>query len=136
MAELGRLLVIKLGDGIGSPETYTTVANTRSDTVSISGETVDVTVKDSGIQRELLAGAGIRSMSVSGSGTLNNTTQAKDLVGYALDGSHKSYQIVTALGTFTGLFEITAHESGGEYNGEQTASLTLESAGTIDFVAA
>jgi TP901-1 family phage major tail protein len=48
----------------------------------------------------------------------------------------KSYQIVIPdFGTVEGAFQITSLEFAGEYNGEVTYELSLESAGALTFTA-
>ena len=67
-AQRGKDILLKIGDG-GSPEAFTAVAGLRARTISLNAKTVDATDSDSaGRWRELLAGAGVRSASVSGAG--------------------------------------------------------------------
>jgi hypothetical protein len=66
-AEKGSAFLLKVGDG-GAPPVYATVAGMRTTQMSVNGEAVNVTSKDSGGWRELLSGAGVRSISVAGSG--------------------------------------------------------------------
>jgi len=40
------------------------------------------------------------------------------------------------LGTYAGTFQITSLEYGGEFNGEVTYSITLESSGAVSFASA
>ena len=44
--------------------------------------------------------------------------------------------IIPDLGTYQGKFHIASLEYGGEYNGEVTYSVTLESSGSVSFTAA
>ncbi len=66
-AEKGSAFLLKIGDG-AAPPAYATVAGLRTTQLSVNGEVVNVTTKDSGGWRELLSGAGVRSVSVAGSG--------------------------------------------------------------------
>ena len=63
--EKGSAFLLKVGNG-GSPPTYQTVAGLRTTQLSVNGDPVNVTSKDSGGWRELLSGAGVRSVSASG----------------------------------------------------------------------
>ena len=63
--EKGSAFLLKVGDG-NVPATYATVAGMRTTQLSVNGEAVNITSKDSGGWRELLSGAGTRSVSVSG----------------------------------------------------------------------
>ena len=65
--ERGSAFLLKVGDG-GDPPVYSTVAGLRTTQLAINGEPVVVTNKDSGGWRELLSGAGVRSVSESGRG--------------------------------------------------------------------
>ena len=65
--ENGSAFLLKIGDG-AAPPAYATVAGLRTTQLSVNGEAVNVTTKDSGGWRELLSGAGVRSVSVSAAG--------------------------------------------------------------------
>ena len=65
VAQKGSLFLLKVGDG-GGPEVFTTVGGLRTTSFNINNGTVDVTNKDSSGMRELLAGGGIQTMSLSG----------------------------------------------------------------------
>lgn len=136
VAQAGKQLLIKVGDGAG-PEVFTTVAGLRSNSISINKETVDITNKGStGQWRELLGGAGVKSVSVSGSGVFLDDASEETVRADIFSDAITNYQIlVPDFGTFTGAFEVTSIEYAGEYNGEATYSLSLESAGVIAFAA-
>jgi TP901-1 family phage major tail protein len=124
----GKLVVLK--DGL------VTVAGARETGMSINGEMVDVTSKDSNGQREALAGSGITSMSISISGVFSNSTEQLALASRALDNSVNAYTIVDESGSdYTGDWMITSYSTSGAYNGEQTFEATLESAGVIVYTA-
>lgn len=65
-AEKGSAFLLKVGDG-AAPPLYATIAGLRATQLSVNGEAVNVTSKDSGGWRELLSGGGVRSVSVSAS---------------------------------------------------------------------
>ena len=73
--EKGSAFLLKVGDG-GSPVAYATVAGMRTTQLSVNGEGVNVTSKDSGGWRELLSGAGVRSVSVSAAGIFTGSFAA------------------------------------------------------------
>ena len=69
-AQRGKDLLIKLDMGAGA---FETIAGLRATRISFNAETVDVTNLDSaGRWRELLAGAGVRSAAISGSGVFRD----------------------------------------------------------------
>ena len=53
--------LLKVGNG-AAPPVYQTVAGLRTTQLSVNGEAVNVTTKDSGGWRALLSGAGVRSV--------------------------------------------------------------------------
>lgn len=135
-AQKGRELLIKIGDG-QSPESFTTVAGLRSTTISLNDEAVDVTNKDNAPYRELLANAGIQTVSVSGSGVFTDATVEETVRAKMGAATFSNYQmIVPELGTYEGAFMLASIEYAGEYNGEVTYSMTFESSGQITFTAA
>ena len=128
--------------------TKTTIGGLRSTSITLNEESVDITNKDSLGSRTLLAGAGVNSLSVSGSGVFTDSASevavrtAFQAQQNTSDGSSaqtaafESFQfIIPNLGTYTGNFQITSLEYSGEYNGEATYSMSFESAGYITFAA-
>jgi len=132
----GSLLILKIGDG-ASPATYTAIAGIQAKTLTINNEQVDITADDTAPWRRLLAGAGLRSMSISGNGVNKDDAQLNLVRARALDGALDDFQIVEPSGdTLTGLFQVASFEESGDYNGANLFSITLESGGTIALVAA
>lgn len=135
-AQKGKDLLLKRGDG-GSPESFTTIAGLRSTSISLSDEMVDITNKDSSNQRTLLGGAGVNSVSISGSGVFTDGPSEVALRTAFADGTLDNYQVIIPdLGTYQGAFQITSLEYSGEFNGEVTYSVSLEGSGNIAFSAA
>ena len=66
-AQKGSAFLLKISDG-AEPPVYRTVAGLRTTQMSIAGDSVVVTSKDSAGWRELLSGAGVRSVSVTAAG--------------------------------------------------------------------
>jgi len=125
-AMLGRSFTLKVGVG------GTAVAAMRSTSFTVNGETVDVTTKDSAGMRELLATGGVSSMSISASGILSANAQATDFVAAAVARTLATYEITFDNGDkISGSFQVTSFQASGEYNGEQTYSISLESSGTL-----
>tara|TARA_R110000822_G_scaffold28193_1_gene83895 strand:+ start:640 stop:1077 length:438 start_codon:yes stop_codon:yes gene_type:complete len=126
--------------------TFVAVGGMRSSSITLNDESVDVTNKDSLGTRTLLAGAGVNSISISGSGVFTNDT-AEQLVRTSFqaqqntsDGASsqtpafKNFKFkISTLISYTGPFQITSIEYAGEYNGEATYSMSFESAGYVTF---
>jgi len=134
-AEKGRAFILKAGDG-GSPETFAAVAGLRTTQISINNEVVDVTNKDSGGWRELLAGAGVRTVSVSGTGIFTGSAAEAAIRQRVLAGSIDHYEISFESGDrFAGAFQVTALDFAGAYNSARSFTLSLDSSGPVTFVA-
>jgi len=133
VAEKGRAFLLKVGDG-GNPEIFDVVGGMRSTSFRINNETVDVTSKMSGGWREILSGAGIRKISLAGSGIFTNSASELSVQAKALSSSVDNYEVIFESGArFSGAFQVTSLEHAGDYNGERTYSIALESSGTVSF---
>lgn len=131
-AQKGSAMLMKVGSG--SPVSYTTIGGLRSTTMTMNDEAVDVTNKDSSAVKTLLANAGTQSYSFSGSGVFTDSASEDTLKAAYGAATFVNFQlIIPAFGTFTGPFMVSSLEYAGEYNGEVTYSVSLESAGTITY---
>lgn len=131
----GKDLLIKMdmsGDGL-----FETVAGLRATRLSFNAEAVDVTSLNSpGGWRELLAGAGVKAASLSGSGVFRDAATDERARAIFFAGEIPAFQVVIPdFGTVEGPFQITSLEFAGSYNGEATYELSLASAGQLAFVA-
>lgn len=134
----GSDLLLKIDTASSGGPTFTAVAGIQSKDLSISREAVDVTNQDSASKhRELLAGAGIVKMNVSGRGVAAAGAGIIAARASLMDGTIKQWQvIVPGEGTYQGLFQLTQLDWGGDHSKEVTYSIRLESAGEITFTAA
>ena len=130
-AEKGSAFLLKIGDGAVTPA-FATVAGLRTTQMSINGEAVAITSKDSGGWRELLSGAGVRSVSVAGSGVFTGSAAEARLKSNALAGVIDDYRLSFEGGEqMQGRFLLTRLDYSGDYNGERTYTLALESSGVV-----
>ena len=128
-SEKGSAFLLKVGDG-AVPPAWTTIAGLRTTQLSINADTVVITNKGSGGWRELLSGAGVRSVSLSGGGVFSGTFAEGRVKASALAGMLDDYQVSFESGErLTGRFLITRLDYAGDFNGERTYTLALESAG-------
>ena len=134
-AQKGRDLLLKV-DASGSGS-FQTVAGLRSNAVSFNAGSVDVTNQESAGQwRELLAGAGLKSASVRGSGIFKDAASDLTIRGVFFSGLIREWQVIVPdFGVIEGPFQIASLEFGGRHDGEVTFDLALESAGAISFTA-
>src|SRR3546814_306784 len=129
--ENGSDFLLKIGDG-EAPPTYRTVAGLRTTQMSVNGEAVNVTTTESGGWRELLSGAGVRSVSVSAAGIFAGSDAEGQLVGNALAGTIDDYELSFESGErMRGRFLVTRRDYAGDYNGERNYTLNLESSGAV-----
>ncbi len=130
-AEKGSAFLLKIGNG-ESPAAYATVAGMRTTQMSVNGEAVNVTSKDSGGWRELLSGAGVRSVSVSASGIFTASAAEVRVRAHALGGVIDDYELSFESGErMKGRFLVTRLDYSGDYNGERNYTLSLESSGPV-----
>ena len=130
-AQKGAAFLLKIGDG-GTPVTYETVAGLRTTNMTVNGDTVVVTHKESGGWRELLSGAGTRSVSVSASGIFLGSDAESAIRAHALAGTLDQYELSFEDGAkMRGSFLVQRLDYSGDFNGERTYSLQLESSGAV-----
>ena len=130
-SEKGSAFLLKVGDG-ATPPAYTTIAGLRTTQLSVNADTVVVTNKGSGGWRELLSGAGVRSVSLSGAGVFSGSAAEARVKASALAGILDDYQVSFESGErLAGQFLITRLDYAGDFNGERTYTLALESSGPV-----
>ncbi len=132
-AQKGKDLLLKVEDSQGSG-TFTVVGGLRATSFNMNNELIDATHKGSAGKRTLLEGAGIQSMSISGSGLFEDDAPFARVRNAAESNTHLNYQILvpgSSDRTYEGAFMITRFDYSGDYNGEVAYTLTLESSGSI-----
>lgn len=129
--EKGSAFLLKVGDGAASPQ-FTTVAGMRTTQLSINGDAVVVTHKGSGGWRELLGQAGVRSVSVAGSGVFTGSAAELRIKNSALGGVLDDYELSFEGGErLRGRFLVARLDYSGDFNGERNYALQLESSGPV-----
>jgi len=135
-AQRGKDMLVKIGDG-AAPENFTTVAGLRTRTISLNAREVDITHSESNGWRELLAGAGVRQVSLAGSGVFLNDAAADQIRAAFFAGIAPNFELTApGLGTFSGPFLIANLDFAGDHDGEATFSIALASAGAVSFTPA
>lgn len=129
----GRDVLIKIADGEG----FATVAGIRAKTISLNARTVDGTSGESPeAWRELIAGAGVRSASVSGAGVFKDAASDALIQQAFFTQAAATFQLVIPdFGTLSGPFLIEALDYSGDHDGEAAFAITLASAGALSFEA-
>ncbi|WP_138465169.1 phage major tail protein, TP901-1 family [Poseidonocella sp. HB161398] len=134
-AQNGKDLLIKVDmDGEGS---FETMAGLRASRISFNAEQVDVTsLESTGGWRELLAGAGIKSAGISGSGVFRDAGTDERARAIFFNGEIPEFQVfIPDFGVVEGPFQISAIEYAGSHDGEATYEVSMASAGALRFTA-
>ena len=130
-AQNGSAFLLKIGDGTSPPD-YSTVAGLRTTQLSINGDPVVVTHKESGGWRDLLSGAGTRSVSVSAAGIFLGSQAESSVREHALAGTVDDYELSFEDGErLRGRFLVQRLDYSGDFNGERNYTLQLESSGPV-----
>ncbi len=134
-AQRGKDLLLKIGDG-ATPENFTSVAGLKSTDLAFNATTIDVTNADSAdMWRELLA-AGVKSATVTGSGVFRDQASDLTLRTAFFNQTLANWQIVIpSFGIVSGPFKLTQLHYDGPYDGEVKITLSLASAGALNFAA-
>ena len=113
------------------------MAGLRTRTLSLNARTVDVTHADSaGGWRELLAGVGLKTCTISGAGVFVDDAAAIRLRQLFFDQKAADWQLVMAgAGVMAGKFMVAALDYSGRFDGEASWSISLASAGEIALTA-
>lgn len=132
----GRDVLIKIGDG-GAPEAFVTVAGVRAKTISLNARSVDGTSGESPeAWRELIAGAGVKSASVSGAGVFKDAASDATIQQVFFAQAARRFQLVIPdFGVLEGPFLIEALDYSGDHDEEAAFAVTLASAGALSFTA-
>ncbi|APX11158.1 phage major tail protein, TP901-1 family [Tateyamaria omphalii] len=134
-AQNGKDLLLKVD--MTSDGQFETIAGLRATRVSFNAESVDVTSLESqGGWRELLAGAGVRSASITGAGVFKDEGTDERARQIFFDGETPNFQVIIPdFGIVEGPFQVTSLEYSGSHNGEATYEVSLASAGALVFTA-
>ncbi len=130
-AQKGSAFLLKISNG-GAPAVYNTVAGLRTTQMSISGDAVVITSRESGGWREMLSGAGVRSVSVSAAGIFLGSSAEAQIRANAMSGTLDDYELSFEDGEkLRGRFLVQKLDYSGDFNGERNYTLSLESSGEV-----
>lgn len=130
-AQKGSAFLLKISNG-ASPATYQTVAGLRTTQMSIAGDPAVITSKQSGGWREMLSGAGVRSVSVSAAGIFLGSAAEAQVRANAMNGTLDDYELSFEDGEkLRGRFLVQKLDYSGDFNGERNYTLQLESSGPV-----
>lgn len=129
----GTYMILKVGDG-GDPEEFTTLGGLTLTRLALDNGAVEIPRVDGGAWRQALSGAGRRRLRLSAQGEFENSAAEETLRGYAFGNVAHNYELHFANGdAASGAFQVAAYEREGGYGEPERYSVTLESAGEVDF---
>lgn len=123
-------------DGTGTMNEYfQTIGGLRSTSWSLSSEGVDITNHESAEWSEQLDGAGIRSAELSGDGVFVSDVTMSLVIGLATSRLIRNWQVwaTSTPNYWSGAFRVDSFEHTGDYNNEQTYSISLSSNGAVSY---
>jgi len=133
----GRLVLLKVfapGANTSNISNANSVLSARTTEFTINSESVDITDKSQAGWRILGEDMGLKSMSISLDGVFTNANVENTIRAYATTGNVFTAAVVTESGDkWQGQYFIPSYSRSGVYNGEETFSITLESAGAIAY---
>lgn len=133
-AQSGSDMLLKLKNSAGD---YITVAGLRTKSFRLNARPVDITdTRSPGGWKELLPGAGIKSVEITGAGVFRDAASDALIRTTFFEQSAQDCQcIIPDFGILSGPFLIASLSYSGTYQGEANFELTLMSAGAPDFTA-
>lgn len=128
----GRDVLLKLADDAGQ---FMTVAGIRTKTLQLSASAVDGTSTDSpDAWRELVTGAGVKSARLTGAGVFKDQASDARMREVFFFGEAATWMLILPdFGEIEGAFQISELTFSGDHDGEASFSITLESAGALEF---
>jgi TP901-1 family phage major tail protein len=133
-AHPGKDLLLKIQNATGA---FVSVAGIRTRSLTFNADSIDMTHSESaGRWRMLLAGAGAKSVRVTGSGIFKDAASDVLIRSSFFDGTSPDWQIlIPDFAAITGPFQITTLTYVGEQTAEVTFHIVLQSAGAITVTA-
>ena len=128
----GRDVLIRIEGPVGG---FVTIAGIRTTRFSLHSNAPDATTAESpGRWRELLSGAGVRSVSVSGSGVFKDgESDALLRAAFFEDDAVSLELVVPDFGVMSGRFHVLSLDYAGDHDAEAGFEVSLESAGALTF---
>jgi TP901-1 family phage major tail protein len=130
----GITLLLEIEDS-GTPGTFNLVGGLRSKSLSIKCDGIDKTNHGSAQWKELLDGAGTRSVSISGSGIFQDAATEQQMITDCLAQNLRKFRVHDSSNSkyFEGTFKIVGMDHAAEYSKERTYSVSLESSGAVTY---
>lgn len=114
-------------------EVFSTIGGLRSSGNAFASEGIDISNHGTSQWRKIKDAAGMRQVSISGSGVYSNTAnyRAMEVDAFANNLVNLAFIDVQAGRIKSGCFKISSLEETGEYDGEASYSMSAESSGAV-----
>lgn len=138
--QLGRLLLIKVGDGATpGPEVFNNLCGLKDRSFDLSANSVDTTkpsCTNPGGPVQKTGRPGVTNRTFQGSGTFVSSTIMKTFMGKVINTQIFNAQVVVpGLGTFEGPFFVTNFTASGDMENDLQFDATFEAAAELEFTA-
>ena len=138
-SQAGNSMIMEIGadpTALPSADTYTTIAGFKSHNFGRTRGRTDTTNKSSAGHTSSLAGTGVRTSTLSGSGTFDDTT-AFATYNTAFDAdSYSNFRVtVPGLGVWVGKFHIDSLSWNSDADGDVMFDTSLTASGALSFTA-
>lgn len=112
---------------------YTNVGGIRSKSFSVSAEEIDISNEDSTEWKNILDGAGMRSVAISGSGVVTSKASFVALQTAFLANAlvQLIFLEVKSVQVWSAYFKVNSLEKSGDYNAESGLSISASSSGAV-----
>lgn len=136
IAGTGAIDLTDSGSGTNTVQAITTLAGMRTTTMNLNNEIVDVTTKDSGNARTLLAAAGVQALTMDVAGLFTDANIEEDFRGYAFAKTINLFHLFFGNGdVLSAQFQISNYGRAGEYNDAEGYTMSLNSSGSLTYTA-
>ncbi len=134
VAQAGIDLLVKID--ISGSGLFETVAGMRASKLALNAQTINVTnLQSAGRWRELLAGGGVKTASLTGSGVFVDAQSDARMRDLFFQGELVATRFcIPDFGNIEGKFQIAALEYSGSYDGEVQYEFNFVSGGELRFV--
>lgn len=137
--QLGRTLLIQLGDGGSPTEIFSTLCGLKTRSFDLSTASVDTTIPsctNPGGVVQKTGRPGQASRTFSGSGAYVAGANMSLWLGHVMNATvFNAIVIVPGLGSFAGSFFVTAFTVSGDVDPNMEFNCTIEAAGVLTFTA-
>lgn len=131
-AQAGANIVIRIGDSDASPVTFSVFGGLKSKTINFNGGAVDVTTSDSERWQEMLSGASIRSVDLTGAGVFKDSNADALINQMIVEGIPRMMQFdLPNFKRITGQFHCTKLTYAGNHDGAVTYDVSFTSSGAV-----